>query len=116
MIAEAESMLSELAADIDRTGGQDIGQQFWEPSAEVAAEDDVVIASDEQHVPQTVAAREATPPADTTETAQPSVPEEAAEAPAADPGDNQEETSASATSDEQEQQVCNFRSCHCCHL
>lgn len=102
VIAEAESMLSELAADIDRTGGQDIGQQFWEPSAEVAAEDDVVIASDEEHVPQTVAAREATTPADTPGTAQPAAPEEAPETPAAEPTDTQEETSAPATSDEQE--------------
>ena len=32
-IAEAQSMLKDLAADIDHTGGHDIGQQFWEPVA-----------------------------------------------------------------------------------
>src|SRR5699024_2711391 len=33
VIAEAQSMLKDLAADIDHTGGHDIGQQFWEPVA-----------------------------------------------------------------------------------
>ena len=102
VIAEAESMLSELAADIDRTGGQDIGQQFWEPSAEVAAEDDVVIASDEEHVPQTVAAREVATPTDTTETAQPSASEEAPAASAAEPAETQDATPSPAASDKQE--------------
>ncbi|GAA4474393.1 phosphotransferase [Enteractinococcus fodinae] len=102
VITEAESMLSELAADIDRTGGQDIGQQFWEPSAEVAAEDDVVIASDEEHVPQTVAAREVATPTDTTATAQPSASEDSPEAPAANPVDTQDVTPSPATRDKQE--------------
>lgn len=57
VIAEAEGMLAELAADIERTGGQDIGQQFWEPTAPAASDvtDDVVVASDDEHVPQPVA-------------------------------------------------------------
>lgn len=33
VVAEAQQMLTDLAADIGQTGGQDIGQQFWEPSA-----------------------------------------------------------------------------------
>ena len=31
VVAEAQSMLDDLASDIDATGGQDIGQRFWEP-------------------------------------------------------------------------------------
>lgn len=31
VVAEAQAMLNELAADIEVTGGQDIGQKFWEP-------------------------------------------------------------------------------------
>lgn len=31
VVAEAQAMLDELAADIEATGGQDIGQKFWEP-------------------------------------------------------------------------------------
>ena len=58
VIAEAETMLTELAADIDSTGGQDIGQRFWEPVpvGEAETDEEVVIASDEKHVPQPVAA------------------------------------------------------------
>lgn len=58
VIAEAQAMLAELADDIELTGGQDIGQQFWEPTAagDPTAEDDVVITSDEQQAPQPVAA------------------------------------------------------------
>jgi len=57
VIAEAQKMLTDLAADIERTGGQDIGQRFWEPpsAGDPTAEDDVVITSDEEHVPQQVA-------------------------------------------------------------
>ncbi|GAA4112350.1 phosphotransferase [Enteractinococcus coprophilus] len=33
VIAEAQSMLRDLSADVDYTGGHDIGQQFWEPVA-----------------------------------------------------------------------------------
>lgn len=102
VIAEAEAMLCELAADIDRTGGQDIGQQFWEPSAEVAAEDDVVIASDEEHVPQTVAARKVATPAEHSETAQPPVADEYPDASAADPAETQDERPTPAASREHE--------------
>ena len=35
VVAEAQSMLRDLASDIDHTGGHDIGQQFWEPVATV---------------------------------------------------------------------------------
>lgn len=31
VVTEAQYMLDELAADIEATGGQDIGQKFWEP-------------------------------------------------------------------------------------
>src|SRR5699024_4514328 len=31
VVTEAQAMLAELAADIEQTGGQDIGQRFWEP-------------------------------------------------------------------------------------
>ncbi|HEY4556860.1 MAG TPA: hypothetical protein VIG82_01560, partial [Enteractinococcus sp.] len=60
VIAEAQSMLAELTQDIERTGGQDIGQQFWEPSADQEAADDVVFASEDEHVPQPVSATTAT--------------------------------------------------------
>lgn len=33
VVAEAQTMLAELASDVEQTGGQDIGQHFWEPSA-----------------------------------------------------------------------------------
>ena len=64
VIAEAEAMLSELAADIDHTGGQDIGQRFWEPVpvGEAETDEEVVITSDEEHVPQPVAATGTTAP------------------------------------------------------
>ena len=57
VIAEAEGMLAELTADIERTGGQDIGQRFWEPTVPTESDttDDVVVASDDEHVPQPVA-------------------------------------------------------------
>lgn len=89
VVAEAEDMLSELAADIDRTGGQDIGQHFWEPSAETATDDDVVIASDEEHVPQPVATTEVSTPADDvppSETSQAS--QTVAPSPAEEPADD----------------------------
>ncbi len=35
VVAEAQAMLKNLAADIEHTGGHDIGQQFWEPAAVV---------------------------------------------------------------------------------
>ena len=62
VIAEAEAMLSELAADIDHTGGQDIGQRFWEPVpvGETETDEEVVITSDEEHVPQSVGTTEKT--------------------------------------------------------
>jgi len=60
VIAEAQGMLAELTQDIERTGGQDIGQQFWEPSADQEAADDVVFASEDEHVPQPVSATTAT--------------------------------------------------------
>src|SRR5690625_3470631 len=31
VVAEAQAMLDELASDVEATGGQDIGQKFWEP-------------------------------------------------------------------------------------
>lgn len=31
VVSEAQAMLDELAADVEATGGQDIGQKFWEP-------------------------------------------------------------------------------------
>src|SRR5690625_6348372 len=41
-------MLAELASDVEQTGGQDIGQHFWEPSAmsEPVFESDHDIADD----------------------------------------------------------------------
>ena len=64
VITEAEAMLSDLAADIAQTGGQDIGQRFWEPVpvGEAQTADEVVIASEEEHVPQPVAATQTTQP------------------------------------------------------
>ena len=37
VVAEAQTMLDELASDISTTGGQDIGQRFWESSSEPIA-------------------------------------------------------------------------------
>lgn len=46
-------MLAELAADVEQTGGQDIGQHFWEasPMSEPVFESDHDIANDSEPVP-----------------------------------------------------------------
>lgn len=66
VVAEAQAMLDELASDVETTGGQDIGQKFWEPEptpepapapatlpsgpeAEPGASDDEVDAEPEVH-------------------------------------------------------------------
>lgn len=61
-----------------------------------------MIASDEEHVPQTVAARKVATPAEHSETAQPPVADEYPDASAADPAETQDERPTPAASREHE--------------